>query len=496
MLSPNTHRVWKNHKYIRKEGNRYIYPEDLKRMQRSRDGKLVRTITDANGNRIQVRGAAATNTIANRSNRYDRSSGERMSPSEYRTRQQDGSLDRMRGQTIQEAAKKQGQYSVNMMRQEKAAQQRPVQKEGKLVRTINDVNGNQVRIRGAAATNTIANRSNRYNKVSGERTSSSTSSKGTVQDQRNRAVNNQGTVNYRQLGQQRANRAAAANGVKELYRMDNGSYFREHGRSDQEFAKQNGQYTINKMRQEKAARQKQSAQSQNVSTAAKQAMERAGYNGPIARPQNQHVATKKKVEEKKEEQVKTEEKQSSLLSSLNDTKEEDDKKTSKSSSTKSSSGSSSSGSSKSSGNSGSSSSSGSSKSSSSSGSTKENKGTVTTPVGVYRGGTSSGKASSSKKSSKSSKGGSSSNASSSDADMELNKNNEEKTKAEELDNILQENMDLKTMSESSIKSIADKLGDVLDIGKTESKIQGKTKLSDAKSLVSRGLSILKSFKSK
>lgn len=445
MLSPNTHRVWKNHKYIRKEGNRYIYPEDLKRMQRSRDGKLVRTITDANGNRIQVRGAAATNTIANRSNRYDRSSGERMSPSEYRTRQQDGSLDRMRGQTIQEAAKKQGQYSVNMMRQEKAAQQRPVQ---------------------------------------------------TVPEQRNRAVNNQGTVNYRQLGQQRANRAAAANGVKEIYRMDNGSYFREHGRSDQEFAKQNGQYAINKMRQEKAARQKQSAQSRNVSTAAKQAMERAGYNGPIARPQNQHVVTKKKVEEKKEEQVKTEEKKSSLLSSLKDTKEEDNKKTSKSSSTKSSSGSSSSGSSKSSGNSGSSSSSGSSKSSSSSGSTKENKGTVTTPVGVYRGGNSSSKASSLKKSSKSSKGGSGSNASSSDADMELNKNNEEKTKAEELDNILQENMDLKTMSESSIKSIADKLGDVLDIGKTESKIQGRTKLSDAKSLVSRGLSILKSFKSK
>lgn len=364
MLSPNTHRVWKNHKYIRKEGNRYIYPEDLKRMQRSRDGKLVRTITDANGNRIQVRGAAATNTIANRSNRYDRSSGERMSPSEYRTRQQDGSLDRMRGQTIQEVAKKQGQYSVNMMRQEKAAQQ------------------------------------------------------------------------------------------------------------------------------------KQSAQSQNISTAAKQAMERAGYKGPIARPQNQHVATKKKVEEKKEEQVKTEEKKSSLLSSLNNTKEEDNKKTSKSSSTKSSSGSSSSGSSKSSGNSGSSSSSVSSKSSSSSGLTKENKGTVTTPVGVYRGGTSSSKASSSKKSSKSSKGGSGSNASSSDADTELNKNNEEKTKAEELDNILQENMDLKTMSESSIKSIADKLGDVLDIGKTESKIQGRTKLSDAKSLVSRGLSILKSFKSK
>lgn len=430
MLSPNTHRVWKNHKYIRKEGNRYIYPEDLKRMQRSRDGKLVRTITDANGNRIQVRGAAATSTIANRSNRYDRSSGERMSPSEYRTRQQDGSLDRMRGQTIQEAAKKQGQYSVNMMRQEKAAQQRPVQKEGKLVRTITDANGNQVRIRGAAATNTIANRSNRYDRSSGERMSPSTSSKG--------------TVNYRQLGQQ-----------------------------------------------------KQSAQSQNISTAAKQAMERAGYKGPIVRPQNQHVATKKKVEEKKEEQVKTEEKKSSLLSSLNDTKEEDNKKTSKSSSKKSSSGSSSSGSSRSSGSSSSgSSSSGSSKSVSSSGSTKENKGTVTTPVGVYRGGTSSGKVSSSKKSSKLSKGGSSFNASSSDADMELNKNNEEKTKAEELDNILQENMDLKTMSESSIKSIADKLGDVLDIGKTESKIQGKTKLSDAKSLVSRGLSILKSFKSK
>lgn len=400
MLSPNTHRVWKNHKYIRKEGNRYIYPEDLKRMQRSRDGKLIRTITDANGNKIQVRGSAATNTIVNRSNRYDRASGERFSPTEYRTRMQDGSLDRMRGQVVQEAAKKQGQYSLNMMRQEKRTQ----------------------------------------------------------------AVNNQGTVNYKQLSQQKA--------VSKIPRQTMTS-------------------TPANLRNKT-----QQTSSQNVNTAAKQAMERAGYNGPAVRPQNQHVAQKKKTEEKKTETTKTEEKKSSLLSSLNDTKEEDNKKTSKSSSTKSSSGSSSSGSSKSSGNSGSSSSSGSSKSSSSSGSTKENKGTVTTPVGVYRGGTSSSKASSSKKSSKSSKGGSGSNASSSDADMELNKNNEEKTKAEELDNILQENMDLKTMSESSIKSIADKLGDVLDIGKTESKIQGRTKLSDAKSLVSRGLSILKSFKSK
>lgn len=74
----------KNHKYIRKEGNRYIYPEDVNKTPKAR--KLVDTITDTSGNRVPIRGAAATKTIANRSNRYDKVSGERLSASEVRKR--------------------------------------------------------------------------------------------------------------------------------------------------------------------------------------------------------------------------------------------------------------------------------------------------------------------------------------------------------------------------------------------------------------------------
>jgi len=114
---------WKNHKYIRKEGNRYIYPSDLHKSTRNTSrGKLVGHVTDIYGNKVQVRGGQATNAIASRSKRYDPASGERMSASEYNTRVKDGSLERMHGQVVQEAAKKQGEYSRQMMRQEKAAQ--------------------------------------------------------------------------------------------------------------------------------------------------------------------------------------------------------------------------------------------------------------------------------------------------------------------------------------------------------------------------------------
>ena len=63
----------KNHKYIRKEGNRYIYPSDLKRIsqqhanrQNAKNGKLINptaTYRDENGNvalRLHTKGAFAT----------------------------------------------------------------------------------------------------------------------------------------------------------------------------------------------------------------------------------------------------------------------------------------------------------------------------------------------------------------------------------------------------------------------------------------------------
>ena len=78
------------------------------------------------------------------------------------------------------------------------------------------------------------------------------------------ADDSKGSHELKQYSQQRANRSAAANGVKELYRMDNGSYVREYGRSDQEFAKDNGRYTTNKMRQEKAANKVANGNTTNI----------------------------------------------------------------------------------------------------------------------------------------------------------------------------------------------------------------------------------------
>ena len=81
-----SHWTKKNHRYIRKEGNRYIYPEDLQREQRKSGGKLVGKVTDVNGETFLTRGAAATKTIASKSKHYDQASGERLSSSEYRER--------------------------------------------------------------------------------------------------------------------------------------------------------------------------------------------------------------------------------------------------------------------------------------------------------------------------------------------------------------------------------------------------------------------------
>ena len=485
-----TNRVWKKHKYIRKEGNRYIYPEDLKRMQnsRSKDGKLVRTITDVNGNKIRIRGAAATNTIASKSNHYDRASGERFSPSEYRTRMQDGSIDRMRGQVTQEAAKKQGQYSVNMMRQQKAAQQRSVprqtmtsapanlrineqvqkqsavqkrdpivprtatsntanqntqrrSKEGKLVRNITDVNGNKVQVRGYAATKTIANKSNHYDKASGERLSS---------------------AEYQS-------------------RMQN---------------KSNSQKQVSKQTTKNI-----SDSSQNVSTAASQAMQRAGYTGPIKRPQNQHVVAKTNKEETNKTETKNEEssKSDKLAALLGST---DSKKTT---STRSS------GSSKSSGgttksSSGDSSSSGSTQSTGKSSGSSSSSGSGSSSVGFVR---------SSSKSSNKNNGGSSKSSQNSgenksddgigsekvgpvlsavDKKESKEKKSEKDTMLEELESILDPNMDISKLSDEKISSIVDKLKNVIGKGKSETNSKANTKLKESKHLVSLGLDMLKHFK--
>lgn len=71
---------------------------------------------------------------------------------------------------------------------------------------------------------------------------------------RRNALSNQGNTNYKQLGLQKANRTAAANGVSDHYRMDDGTYFQPHEKSNYQFAKyNNSKAAINKMHRAKAA---------------------------------------------------------------------------------------------------------------------------------------------------------------------------------------------------------------------------------------------------
>lgn len=48
----STGREWKEHKYIRKEGNRYIYPEDLKSPSKKSSSSINNTITSKTGNGV------------------------------------------------------------------------------------------------------------------------------------------------------------------------------------------------------------------------------------------------------------------------------------------------------------------------------------------------------------------------------------------------------------------------------------------------------------
>lgn len=63
----------KDHKYIRKEGNRYIYAEDG-----NRKGKLVSRVKDINGESVRTRGYAANRSIIPKSKMYNQESGERI----------------------------------------------------------------------------------------------------------------------------------------------------------------------------------------------------------------------------------------------------------------------------------------------------------------------------------------------------------------------------------------------------------------------------------
>lgn len=136
-------RQWSNHKYIRKEGNRYIYPEDLQKSPKQR-----KMIDNVGG--IQIRAPhASKQIIGNHTQNQRRSALNSQASPNY---------------------KQISQNHADQMKKEKDAEAK--KRGGKLVRSITDVEGNRHTIRGRAATNTIANKSDHYDKASGERISS------------------------------------------------------------------------------------------------------------------------------------------------------------------------------------------------------------------------------------------------------------------------------------------------------------------------------------
>ena len=120
-------REWGNHKYIRKEGNRYIYPSDLKKISRDHADQMkeVRELRNMERREHLNRQGSGNGNFesAKKQAEFSRSMMQREKAAEERQRKRDGSWDKMHGQVAQEAAKKQGAYSRHMMKKEKRASQ-------------------------------------------------------------------------------------------------------------------------------------------------------------------------------------------------------------------------------------------------------------------------------------------------------------------------------------------------------------------------------------
>lgn len=201
----------KNHKYIRKEGNRYIYPEDLKRIsqqhanrQAAKNGKLVNPIAtyrDENGNvalRLHTKGAFATPNQA-----------------DYK------------------------QYSKEMSNQ--AKQKRAAGNNGKerFGKEGYGFSGNQPSQQSAKW------RSSSYK-------GNSIAKQNEQKAQSHAKASNMSATEAKRISQQRSNRKAAANGVKEIYNFNGEPDFHVWGKSDQENAKRQGEYARRNRKQAKA----------------------------------------------------------------------------------------------------------------------------------------------------------------------------------------------------------------------------------------------------
>lgn len=239
-----SHWTKKNHKYIRKEGNRYIYPEDVNKGSKTRTARDV--ISDRGLVRVDHVRVPELGIHDNRVETYKPKHGT----------QQKLKFDSLIDNHRVRFTHRENDPNTNGARGAKFQQERNNQAIGRELKQENAIN-NQ--------------RSADYKKLSEQHANRQAAKSGKVvnptytlrDDQGNKVMRLQSkdklstptVADYKKFSQQRANREAAKNGVKEIYQFDDGSSWREYGRSTQEFAKDNGRNKIKQMRQKKALNQ-------------------------------------------------------------------------------------------------------------------------------------------------------------------------------------------------------------------------------------------------
>lgn len=121
-----THWTKRNHKYIRKEGNRYIYPEDLQTGSGRREGIDKRQYTMEEN--IKSKYAARRNALSNQGNTNYKQLGVQRANRKHAAngvaeqyRMNDGTYFQEYGQSDQAFAKKNAKYAIDKMHRAKAA---------------------------------------------------------------------------------------------------------------------------------------------------------------------------------------------------------------------------------------------------------------------------------------------------------------------------------------------------------------------------------------
>lgn len=249
-----THWTKKNHKYIRKEGNRYIYPSDANKLRGSKainnqsspdykalsqqkanrsaaaSGKVVNpsfALRDSDGRKVAtIHTKESFPTATTRD--FKRYSGEmaqrgkvsRQSSPDYRSVSQNhaGAMAKERNdrKTMNELKRSNATYQQNTPNYSSRSKQHAAvtNQASPDYRSVSQNQANYNKQRSAVSSQASPN----YRATSSRRA----------------ALNNQGSTNYRQLGQQKANRTAAANGAADHIRLDDGTYLKEYGSHQQQ----------------------------------------------------------------------------------------------------------------------------------------------------------------------------------------------------------------------------------------------------------------------